>query len=186
MNIDHNAQDSEGSTALMLALVHNRSKAMKLLINNKKINLTITGMKYGSALHIAILNYQYDIIDIIMDNFNINPNAVDYNGNTVLHYIFAKFDHKISYMKKLCSQLVSMKNCNLNPVNKLNQTPLLCAARNSQHEAIKFAILFNKSSKDSRRFDFESIKDSDGATMMNHLSQFSDIEIRGLVLNNTN
>lgn len=54
-----NSVDIDFSTPLILALKNNRQQIVKLLLNNERICLRQSSLRYGTPLHISILNEDY-------------------------------------------------------------------------------------------------------------------------------
>jgi len=181
-NINHNVQDNEGTTTFAFSLLNNKPKITYLLMLNNKIDISLAGEKYGSPLHIAILKEQFDIAEKIILHPRLDPNATDINGNTVLHYIFVKFDSKPAAMISLCEKLLKLKNCDLNILNAVQQTPLINAVCNGQNSAIKFALNFNQSKTGGKKFLFDLKREKDGATALHYIAQFASIEVLDLIL----
>jgi ankyrin repeat protein len=93
------------------------------------------------ALHLACLNNYYDIVKLFLDNGHLNVNLKNSNQQTPLHLAVERLNYEI--VKLLLSfkptahghsistaTLDSSKTCNVNAVDKDNDTPLHCLLRN--------------------------------------------------------
>lgn len=180
--VDLNAQDAEGSTAFSLALRCNRMKAANLLLVCDRVDITKPGMKHGSPLQVAIIREQYEVARQIVARPELDPNALDVNGQTALHYLFAKYASNITAISHLCARLTLRIECRLNIPNKNAYTPLHCAARNQQDAAVRFALNFNRQQEGKRKFDFGARGGKDGATALHYVARYCDMETLTLCL----
>ena len=95
-----NSQDKELSTPLMLAIKHKKHSLMRDLVASSVTRLNQQSPKFGSALHIAVLNeelkFALRLIKILKKNAESSPrtciNAIDEEGNTVLHLVMKNFN----------------------------------------------------------------------------------------------
>lgn len=153
-DMDLNEQDNEGSTAFVLAIRAKNLEIANILLSSPKIDITLAGKKIGSPLHLSIFKELYDLAKLIASNEKLDPNITDSNGNTALHFIFAKYGDNPKENEKIALILVNKANCKLNLLNKNLLTPLHCATKNNQSDAIKFALNYNKNANSSKIFDF--------------------------------
>jgi len=98
-----NAVDKDFSTPLILALKNKRHNIVKLLLENEKVCLKQSSMKYGTPLHVALSNEDFKnslrIIRQLKKAKNFTPeqdlNKFDEEGNTPLHIVMKNFNADI-------------------------------------------------------------------------------------------
>ncbi len=186
-DFDLNTQDEEGSTALSLALRCNKLSLAKDLLADRRIDVGIACDKYGTPLHLAIIKGLYEIADLISEKEGLVPNAKDTNGNNVFHYLMAKFSSSPKVTAKICRNLLDRFECQVNAQNGAKMTPLHCAAKKNQVEAIKFAIDYNKhpSSDKHNRFDFNAKGGKYDFSVLHYIVIYTDIETTQFALQNS-
>ena len=87
-NIELNATDGNGRTALHLACQNGSIEIAKLLIGNQNIDFNAVDHRGKTALHLACENARLEIAKLLIENahlYGINCIAVDHNGETILH-----------------------------------------------------------------------------------------------------
>ena len=83
-NID--AQNVNGNTALMCAVMNDNRELVELLIENGA-NINVQNVNGNTALMCAAVNDNIELIELLLKN-GANINAQNVNGNTVLAYAF--------------------------------------------------------------------------------------------------
>jgi ankyrin repeat protein len=73
----------------------------------------------------------------------LDPNCVDFEGNTPLHITFSIFSKEPVLATSICVNLLSF-GADPNVHNKDLWTPLHIAVKKNQKEALKFALSYNK------------------------------------------
>jgi len=188
--ISLNSHDDEGSTALSLALRCNKVEIAELLLSSPRIDVGIVCQKYGTPLHIAIIKGLYDIAEKIIKLRTVKPNARDSNGNTIFHYLLAKYSSCPQKSALILSELLENHICNVNAKNNTNIAPLHCAAKKNQIEAIKYVIAYNSGSNGIKNlnknyFDFNTKGGKYEFTILHYVVIYMDIESSHFVLDNT-
>ena len=120
---DINSQDEEGSTALALAIRCNKIEVADILLASSKIDIGISCNKYGTPLHLAIIKGLYSLAEKMANSETVKPNARDANGNTVFHYLLAKFSNDVQTSARICARLTETYICLLNAANNTNMMP---------------------------------------------------------------
>ncbi len=116
-NIDY--QDTEGRTALFLAVKYNQIPMVKLLIQNR-CNVNLGKFNHSSALHLAAKKGSAEVISLLVDAGH-ELDIMNWGGNTAL-LIACRFGHTLA-VKTLIS-----KGADVNLCNKLGHYPLHYAA----------------------------------------------------------
>ena len=123
-NIDVNAQNKKGMTALMLACMHSGSEStvrtVEMLLNHSKINVNMHGEYGRTALMFA---NSKRTIELLLNHPEIDVNAKDEFGNTVLMNK-ASNDNTDTYPIEL---LLKHPKINVNIQNKHRMTALIMA-----------------------------------------------------------
>lgn len=84
-NIDINATDKAGNTALIHAMSgHEAECNVKLLLQNPDIDINIQNQNGCDALKSAVFNRKENMVKLLLDRPEININAQDNNGATAL------------------------------------------------------------------------------------------------------
>jgi ankyrin repeat protein len=121
------------------------------------------------ALHLACLNNYHDIVKLFLDNGNMNINLKNSNQQTPLHLAVERLNYdivklllnfkppSINSQSTSNANLSSTKLCNVNAMDKENDTPLHCLLRNLTILQLKKLKELNE--KDSSVSFFLYIKD---------------------------
>lgn len=129
---DINAQDQNGMTPLMHAVIKKDLELVKKLIA-AGANLNLKEHKHGeTALLLAIENFNIDIIHALI-HANADINITNNSGNTPLMSLLFKFDHfederYFDYIL-LAKKLIALKHCDLNAKNYIGSTTLTIAVK---------------------------------------------------------
>jgi len=133
-NININAADSDGLTALHYACMKNYQNILLLLLH-ENADPTVTDSKGNTPLHLAVDRSHESCVKAILYlsehmNLPININAVNDKGDTPLH-LAAKW----GYQMIVCILLECGAKCE--PTNKKHQTPLMITYSESIAEILK-------------------------------------------------
>lgn len=124
LGININIREKQnGFTSLILLLLNgNTEMALYLLKQNADINIYDN---YGnSALHIAIMEMNYEIISYIIENCKIDYNLVNSDGNTYLHLILDNINNQPQNLNKYNSIISNLlSETTLNIQNNDGKTP---------------------------------------------------------------
>ncbi|KAL9119952.1 MAG: hypothetical protein Q9187_003490 [Circinaria calcarea] len=82
-----NACNKDGATALHLAISNRNEEVCTLLINQPNLDINVLQKTTSkSALMLAVLANQPDIVKLLASREDVQINAQDYKGRTALHY----------------------------------------------------------------------------------------------------
>jgi E3 ubiquitin-protein ligase mind-bomb len=107
--IDEKKEDGFG--ALHLACLNNYYDVVKLFLENGYLNVNLKNANQQTPLHLAVERLNYDIVKLLLD-FKCSPPACNQSNSTSV------------------ANLCANKLCNVNAVDKENDTPLHCLLRN--------------------------------------------------------
>jgi len=188
LNKDLDKKDVFGETAFSLALKYNKLAVVRLMVDLGKVNPGMSCGKYGTVLHHLLIKGLYDLTERLIENYDIDINEVDSNGNTIFHYLLGKFELNTMSNIKIIKVLTGKYKCPINVKNNGEMTPLHCALRLNQTAAIEFVIEYNKNclSLEEERFDFNMQGGSYGYSALHFAVLHMDIETVKLILENTN
>jgi ankyrin repeat protein len=116
-------EKSGGLTPIMLCILNGNNKGFDILIQRKKeININIQDYEGNTALHQAIIDNNFDIINKIINlDISLNLNICNLDGNTQLHIILSKiFYDNINISNYNIEYFLS--NTNLNIQNNEGRT----------------------------------------------------------------
>lgn len=139
--VDVNSKDNEGKTALMeTCLLQDEAKAAKmakvLLKNGAKIGLL--DKKGRNAFMYACEGAREKLVKLLIgEALNFDINAVDYHGNTALHY--ASLTGNLDILKMLVSTLKRFK-MSVDKTNKRGETPLICASKRGHILCVQYLV----------------------------------------------
>ena len=153
INID--ALDNDGYSAFILALKENNIIAAGILMD-VGVNLNIGAGCYGSALNIAVLKSEPKLVLRLL-NAGLNPNTVDFKGNTCLHSLLEVFD-KQKHRNTLIGDLLIQFKVSHNAENNEKWTPAHLAAKEKQLCAIKWMNKKNSIFKNNQKEGFNFSK----------------------------
>lgn len=150
-DIDINAQNNSGNTALKKAVVIGDTQIVKLLLESRKIDINIKNNRGKNALIAALEHPRENIIQLLLQSPNLDINAQDDYGWTALMIsscngytkfvelllqfgtTFKKFD-SVSYSDDTPIAL------NVNLRNNLAWTALMVAAANNRQDIVKLLL----------------------------------------------
>ena len=164
--------DKDEFTPLCIALREQHFEVAKVLIEaDADVN---TGGKeiFGSALHMAVVRANLEIVDILIKKY-AQVNTIDKDGNTPLHFIMNIFSKSETKYRAIAESLV-MSDAKPNIRNKEMWAPLHIAARKGMLEAIRWAKMINEilHDLDLEGFDFNAPGGPQKWTML-HLAGYS-------------
>ncbi len=174
-HVDVNLVNDDDETALAIALRTSSRLCALVLLKSKDVNLDAVQLADGNALHVAIKKGWYDVAEQIMVHGGLDPNARDLAGSTALHLLFEAYNVDSRMCGSLCRKLVEVPFCDCNSRNKNNLTPLQCAARKNQREAIRFALAHNARGG-TCSFDFNAVGGKHGFSVLHYLVIYSTLE----------
>ncbi|CAG2206764.1 unnamed protein product [Mytilus edulis] len=87
-----------------------------------------------TPLHYAVEYKRSDIVQLLLNKTDIDPNKGNKNGETPLHFAARNGSHKIVQM------LLERTDIDPNKGNKNGETPLHFAARNGSHEIVQMLL----------------------------------------------
>jgi ankyrin repeat protein len=123
--IDPNTQTyDDGKTALMILMyIDNAEEAIRILLNDQRVNPNIQCSAGYTALHLAVSFNKSSYVELLMNNKNINPNLQNSNGDTALH--LATENEEFDVNLECVEFLLKNKEVNPNIQNKMGKTPLI-------------------------------------------------------------
>lgn len=152
-NIDPNAQDNNGDTALTTALKHKADHAYIQNLLQNGVDPNIANKQKETAIHLAIENeYPIETIELLLNN-GANGNIPDKNGNTPLwHYIkYAPTTENISGATK--------GNTAIDYADENGDTPLIFALKNDYSAEIIRTLLENGADPKIKNYDNQDAYD---------------------------
>lgn len=137
-DIDVNAQDNDGNTALIIAAVEGRIKLVNELIKCKKVQLDIINNKGNSAIMEAAQNDRKDVVQKLLgqEYFRKNINCKNKKGQSLLSIA------ALEGYTGLANLLLKQKDNKGNPIVDVNiqseygNTPLMAALFNNHLEIV--------------------------------------------------
>src|SRR5277367_5496628 len=123
--VDVERRDSSGRTPFLLAVKMGRKEVVEELIKSQAA-VHVSDSHGLSALHLACIFNQKDILDFLLNDSRIGINLGDNHGNTSLHY------GVLNDFPNIVNTLLAQPNVNLNAYNSKRQTPLLLRLVESQ------------------------------------------------------
>ena len=128
-NIDINAQDNSGATALHYAIrgydvEEKHLRTIEMLLQREDLNVNL-GDKLGlTALHYAVMGEHIDLVEMLLKRRDLNVNPRDERGKTPLHYAISKGDSRI------VDALLDHKDILVHLKDNGGQTPVSLAREN--------------------------------------------------------
>ena len=110
IEIEINARDTQGNTALMSAVETWKTDVVDFLIN-KNARLNICNTNGHSASAIAAISYNHRIFDLLSKSGD-DYLSIDFNGNNILHHLhkFETDEYYYETILKKSPELLLMKN----------------------------------------------------------------------------
>lgn len=152
-DVDIAGRDIMGLTLLMLAVIRDDKQFAQFLIDNHAdINALVDDSVANSALHLAMIFNNMEMVKLLMAQPAIHVNIQNAQGDTPLHYVF-KFDSysgadyptlrkngaRLIFQKELKAKTPAAQQ-SINIANKKGETPLGVAVRLHAVEFIDFLI----------------------------------------------
>lgn len=142
-NIDVNTKNDDGDTALMLACEESQLNIVKELI---KANAN-PNIKNKKSVYALLLIESFDILAELLVIPNIDVNAQDYDGNTLLHNCLSSDFSTDSLLQEYIFDnpelLLKNPNTDLNIKNNNGDTILMFAIQNESLKFIEFLLAEN-------------------------------------------
>ncbi len=137
-DIDVNAKDNHGETALMLAVSDNDwAAAAKALLAREDIDVNAASKNGLTALMLAARKGPRDVVQALLAREDIDVNAASENGSTAL--IYAAHLGKVG----IVTDLLAHADIDVNATDDLGRTALMWAAAKKQHSSVE-ALLKHK------------------------------------------
>lgn len=132
--------DSEGYSALVLAVRDNNPQTARLLIESGS-NVNIGGGIYGSALHLAVAKNESYLASQLLKNGS-RTDLINCDGNSPLHILMVNFK-KQKHTSEIIGELLISAGADTNAKNNDNWGPIHIAARKAQNAAVKWIRKIN-------------------------------------------
>lgn len=138
--VDINCTDKSSRTPLYIACEHNDFEMVKLLkcwdgVEGRFIEPKITNIRGGTPLHTAVSNSTYEVVQFLLDKFEIDMiNAQDTSSTTVLHIVAQTGD-----LEKF-RLLMTYTNLNVNVQDNNKETPLHIALRKENLKIVELLL----------------------------------------------
>ena len=128
---DLNARDKQNNTPLHLAAMSGFTNIIKFLIKKCECNAQIKGFEGRTILHMVCSEVEYaPLVERLITNYDLDPMAVDDNGNTPLHLAALKDN------EEMVNILITKYKCPIDCKNKNNESPLDLALANGHQNII--------------------------------------------------
>jgi ankyrin repeat protein len=156
-------------------------RCTELLLGFEECDVRKGGGQLGSALHLAGTKLDPVLFERLLKKGG-QPNAIDFERNTVLHLVFSIFSRSSFSSAKICGLLLE-SGASANCENGHTWTPLHLAVKRGQLDALTWAINFNKKlmrEHKDRRFKFNKKGGENQWTplhLASHLGNFEMIEL---------
>ncbi len=157
--VDPNLKDRKGDPLLVQALREKSLKAARALINARNIDFDQTNAAGETALMMASLQGELDMVKLMVDDKEVEINKT---GWTPLHY--AATNGHIEVVKFLLE-----RSAYVDPESPNGTTPLMMAARGGHAEIIK--VLLEEGGADMR------MRNQQGMTVIDFAEQYNQPEI---------
>jgi len=174
LNEDINIKDKDSLTPLALAIKHNNTDAIEVLLKSPHIKVSEQIGKHGSALHLAIYKNKWNVSMQLIKHNTFIPNIQDVLGNTALHLLFSIFDKDPIAITEVCLCLLKHEELNPNMINNNDFSALHNAAKENQIQAILFAIKINKNKE---YFDFSLAGGAQRFTVLHYMAVYEHTEL---------
>lgn len=159
LNVRYNSK-----TPLEIACENGNYEIVQLLLRQNGIQVNATNANEVPPLLLASKNWNPKIIKLLLSEVNdVNVDALDYNGKTVLHYVCEKNE------VELCEKILSISSQSINKRSNDLNTPIQLAINRRNLEIVK--ILMKYISSDQINFKF-----NDDNTLLSTACLNNDVE----------
>lgn len=167
-HIDINDSDSEGFSALHIAINNKRLDLVKLLLEDSSIDINIRDNSGNTPLHLACKDSYIEIVQYLLSRPKIDINNMNNSNNTPLH-IAIEYKHF-----EIAKYLIEFKDIELNYQNSNGNTPLHLAVKYNNVEFVKILVLEKRCNVNLQNYiDFKY----PGDTPLHIACQYGFIEI---------
>lgn len=98
--LDLNAQDRDGYTALHYACINKHVHTVQVLSSQRECNVNLRDSQQRTPLHRAVECLQFALVKVLLDRKDIDINVQNHHGWTPLHYA------SYNQMQRTCSLLI--------------------------------------------------------------------------------
>ena len=128
---DMNACDKQNNTPLHLAAMSGYASNIQFLIEKCGYSAQVKGFEGRTILHMVCSKEEYaPLAERLITNYDLDPMAVDDNGNTPLHLATLKGN------EEMVNILIAKYKCPVDRKNKNNESPLDLALANGHQNII--------------------------------------------------
>ena len=180
MDIDVNAQDDEGMTPLHWASRSNNALVVNQLLNHG-LDVTLRTNKSAHIFHLAALNKDPKVIQAVFESSqltNIDKNATNCNGSTVLHFAASNkhSNEPLAYLLKNAMKF----NLNINQLDIDQQNVFHSACGFGTEETVKFLI------QNAEKYNIDlNLRDDIGYTPFHLACYYGQLQIAETLLKNS-
>jgi len=132
--IDVNFQNTEGTTALMLASYYGYQECITLLIQHPRINMNVISNRGNTALHIATRERKLNAIEILIGHSDVDLNLLNNEGDTPLSTAARNGSTDILKL------LLSKQSIDLNVADNEGQNALVKALKSGRSDCAKLLL----------------------------------------------
>lgn len=143
-----NMVNNDNETPVLMMIKNKVNYRINDIIDDLYVNLNIQDKNYNSIIHYAIINFQKDLILLLIETINyVNWNIQDKNGNTILHLLIQH-----NYIDGV-GIIINNVNINTNIVNINYETPIILFLKKfkkrddvfKKYTNVIFKLLYNSS-----------------------------------------
>ena len=168
LHINVNDTDSEGFSALHIAINNKRLDLAKILLEDSSIDINIRDNSGNTPLHLACKDGYIEIVQYLLSRPEINVNIMNNSNNTPLH-IAIEYKHF-----EIAKYLIEFKDIELDYQNSNGNTPLHLAVKYNNVEFVKILVLEKRCNVNLQNYiDFKY----PGDTPLHIACQYGFIEI---------
>lgn len=91
-----------------MAIKNKRESVIKSLVKNKDVNISQASAKYGTPLHMALIQFEHKNALRILKRMKGDVNRIDSDGNTPLHLVMKNFNQDPEKFRKIASILIKL------------------------------------------------------------------------------
>jgi len=167
-NHNPNVLDNKGNSALYLAISNDNIKSAEILLASPLIDVNGCSNRKELPIFSAIVKKEFALVSRIISHPTCNVNVCDSNRNTILHYLFARFDTNPLIISRLSEKLIKLPGYNVNKRNLAGQAASHYAAGKNQISAITFILNWNKNLEE-KKFDLD-LGDNNGVRLLHYVA----------------